>query len=155
MKEKCFVDTTVILKVILEKRIDVLEELSRYTLHTSVNVLEESAFKIVVSSVLEALKVEKVNVYKIKEEFEKGVGIDLISKRLHVLNYLKSRLIVIPLNDKIFEFSKEIIKKYRFLPNDALIVATCKHYGIKKIATFDEDFKRVDFIEVLEVKNES
>ena len=118
------------------------------------NVLEESAFKIVVSSVLEALKVEKVNIYKIiKEEFEKGVGIDLISKRLHVLNSLKSRLIVIPLNDKIFEFSKEIIKKYIFLPNDALIVATCKHYGIKKMVTFDKDFERVDFLEVLDVKN--
>ncbi len=37
------------------------------------------------------------------------------------------------------------------LPNDALIVATCKHYGIKKIATFDEDFGRVDFLEIVEV----
>ncbi len=151
MKEECFVDTTVILKVILEKQIDVLKKLSRYTLYTSVNVLEESAFKIVVSCVLEALEVEKTNIYKIKEGFEKGVRMDLISKRLHVLNFLKSRLIVLSLNDKIFEFSKEIIKKYRLLPNDALIAATCKHYGIKKIATFDEDFKRVDFLEVLEV----
>ncbi len=36
------------------------------------------------------------------------------------------------------------------LPNDALIAATCKYYGIKKIATFDEDFKRVDFLEVVD-----
>ncbi|WP_230972195.1 PIN domain-containing protein [Archaeoglobus neptunius] len=43
-----------------------------------------------------------------------------------------------------------IIEKYKLLPNDALIAATCKHYGIKKIATFDEDFKRVDFLEVIE-----
>jgi len=150
MREKCFVDTTVILKTILEKQIDVFERLSQYALYTSVNVLEESAFKIVVSCVLEALEVERVNIYKIKEEFEKGVGENLISKRLHVLNLLKSRLIVLPLDDKIFEFSKEVIKKHRLLPNDALIAATCKHYGIKKIATFDEDFRRVDFLEVLE-----
>ena len=38
----------------------------------------------------------------------------------------------------------EIVKNYGLLPNDALIVATCKHYGIKKIATFDEDFRRVE-----------
>ncbi|MEM0266718.1 MAG: PIN domain-containing protein [Archaeoglobaceae archaeon] len=44
-----------------------------------------------------------------------------------------------------------ILEEYRLLPNDALIAATCKHYGIKKIATFDEDFKRVDFLEVLEL----
>jgi hypothetical protein len=36
-------------------------------------------------------------------------------------------------------------------PNDALIAATCKHYGIRKIATFDEDFKRVDFLEIVRV----
>ena len=45
----------------------------------------------------------------------------------------------------------EIIEKYRILPNDALIAATCKHYGIRRIATFDEDFKRLDFLEVVEV----
>ncbi|OFV67733.1 MAG: protein containing PilT protein [Candidatus Syntrophoarchaeum caldarius] len=39
----------------------------------------------------------------------------------------------------------------RTLPNDALITATCKHYGIGKIATFDSDFKRVGFLEVVEV----
>ncbi|MGB2843081.1 MAG: PIN domain-containing protein [Halobacteriota archaeon] len=30
-----------------------------------------------------------------------------------------------------------------------LIAATCKHYGIDKIATFDPDFKRVDFLEII------
>ena len=39
----------------------------------------------------------------------------------------------------------EVMEKYRLLPNDALIAATCKHHGIRKIATFDPDFKRVDF----------
>ena len=43
----------------------------------------------------------------------------------------------------------DLILKYRLLPNDALIAATCKHHGIKKIATFDEDFKRVDFLEII------
>ena len=38
---------------------------------------------------------------------------------------------------------------YRLLPNDALITATCKHHGIRKIATFDPDFKRVDFLEAI------
>ncbi|RLI70967.1 hypothetical protein DRO97_10330 [Archaeoglobales archaeon] len=34
-------------------------------------------------------------------------------------------------------------------PERCLIVATCKHHGIKRVATFDEDFKRVDFLEVV------
>lgn len=42
-----------------------------------------------------------------------------------------------------------LMTKYKLLPNDALIAATCKHYGVKKIATFDPDFDRVDFLEVI------
>ncbi|RJS75350.1 PIN domain-containing protein [Methanophagales archaeon] len=41
------------------------------------------------------------------------------------------------------------ITKYGLLPNDALIAATCKHHGISKIATFDPDFKIVDFLETI------
>ena len=41
---------------------------------------------------------------------------------------------------------------YRLLPNDALITATCKHHGIRKIATFDSDFKRADFLEIIELE---
>ncbi|MHC1568270.1 MAG: PIN domain-containing protein [Candidatus Syntropharchaeia archaeon] len=40
-------------------------------------------------------------------------------------------------------------EKYKLLPSDALIAATCKHHGIKKIVTFDPDFKKVDFLEVV------
>lgn len=59
------------------------------------------------------------------------------------------------LNVKVLEpadFKKmwSIMEKYGLLPNDALIAATCKMHGIKKIATFDEDFKRVDFLEIFE-----
>ena len=43
----------------------------------------------------------------------------------------------------------EYMTKYRLLPNDALIVATCRAYNINDIATFDEDLKRVPWINVL------
>ena len=39
------------------------------------------------------------------------------------------------LNEEIFDLAKEISIKYKLLPNDALIAATCKYYGISKIAT--------------------
>ena len=44
---------------------------------------------------------------------------------------------------------RNVAEKYGLLPNDAVIAATCKHYGINKIATFDSDFKRVDFLETI------
>ena len=43
----------------------------------------------------------------------------------------------------------EMIRYYRLLPADAVITASCKYSGITKIATFDSDFKRVDFLEVI------
>jgi len=45
--------------------------------------------------------------------------------------------------------SKDVIKKYQLLPNNALIVSTCEFYGIEMIATFDNDFKRVETLEIL------
>ena len=46
------IDTTVLLKVILEGELEVLKKLSTYALYVPVNVLEEASFKIIVSSVL-------------------------------------------------------------------------------------------------------
>ncbi|MBU7010258.1 MAG: PIN domain-containing protein [Theionarchaea archaeon] len=37
---------------------------------------------------------------------------------------------------------------FSLLPNDALIAATCKFYGIRRIATYDKDFEKVDFLKV-------
>jgi len=65
--------------------------------------------------------------------------------------FLKKFSILILENKCNVDDFHSIMEKYNLLPNDALIAATCKHYGIKKIATFDGDFKRVEFLEVLEV----
>ncbi len=43
----------------------------------------------------------------------------------------------------------EALLKYRLLPSDAIIALTCKHLGIERILTFDEDFKRVPWLTVL------
>ena len=58
MKEKCLIDTTILLRVILEGDFDILKKLSSYILFLPVNVLEETSFKIVVSSVLDDLGIE-------------------------------------------------------------------------------------------------
>ena len=43
----------------------------------------------------------------------------------------------------------ETIKSHRLAPNDAQIALTCKHRGIGKLATFDEDFKRVPWLKII------
>ena len=53
------------------------------------------------------------------------------------------------ITEEVVEITSSLASKYKLLPNDALIAATCKQYGITKIATFDADFERVDFLEVI------
>ena len=43
----------------------------------------------------------------------------------------------------------DTLLNYRLLPSDAIIALTCRHYGIGRILTFDEDFKRIPWLTVL------
>ncbi|MCE4606761.1 MAG: PIN domain-containing protein [Desulfurococcales archaeon] len=43
----------------------------------------------------------------------------------------------------------ETIKHYKLAPNDAQITITCKHKNVKTLASFDKDFKRVPWLEVI------
>ncbi len=47
--------------------------------------------------------------------------------------------------------SCDLLRRSTSYYQNALIAATCKYYGIRKIATFDEDFERVYFLEVVEI----
>jgi len=61
----------------------------------------------------------------------------------------EERLILLPITLDVIEDATRIAMEYGLLPNDSLIAATCKHYGISTIATFDEDFKRVPWLRVI------
>ncbi len=44
-------------------------------------------------------------------------------------------------NDKsLFELVPKLMIKYNLLPNDAIILATCKIHDIKQLASHDTDF---------------
>ena len=45
--------------------------------------------------------------------------------------------------------ASSIATKHGLSPNDALIAATCKHYGIDTILTFDEDFTKISWVKVI------
>lgn len=41
---------------------------------------------------------------------------------------------------EISQLTIDFSKQFNLLPNDALILASCKHFGIKYLASFDSDF---------------
>jgi len=152
MKEKLAIDSSVLIKVLLENKKEIILSLVMdYELFVSSNILEETAYKIISLTISDMIGSKKF--HKIKEAWESGVGEEEIGTRIDILEDLTSTIIkVLYVNEKILRLSKRISFEIKLLPNDALITATCKHYGIRKIATFDPDFKRVDFLEVVELE---
>ena len=54
---------------------------------------------------------------------------------------LLSKLKWIDADKAIIPLHLDLMKKYNLLPNDALILATCKLNGIERIASYDVDFE--------------
>ena len=70
---------------------------------------------------------------------------NLISSLIKELkNYSELLLLfkVLEENKEILNISLRFIEKYNLLTNDALILATCKYYGIDKIVSLDNDFEK-------------
>jgi predicted nucleic acid-binding protein len=56
-------------------------------------------------------------------------------------DYFLLNFTIIPVTEKILKIAKMVIKEYGLLPNDAIILATCKDYGVKYLISIDrEDF---------------
>ncbi len=69
MKQKCFIDTTIILRIIFQKDKVLLNKLVKeFELYSSPNVLEEATFKIIVETLKEIHG--EINLNKIKSIFE-------------------------------------------------------------------------------------
>lgn len=49
---------------------------------------------------------------------------------------------ILEMNEDILTDSYEFMKKYNLLPNDSLILSTCKYYGINHLASYNSDFKK-------------
>jgi len=147
------IDSSVLIDAVVYVRPKALERIiSLYEAFIPVNALEETLFKTIIGVVGGSIK--KDNLFEIKKAWIKGIGREEVENRFDVVfDLIQNDLIkVLDLNTQIFEISYLFSKIYGLFPNDALIAATCKHYGIRKIATFDPDFKRVDFLEILELE---
>ncbi len=148
--EKIFIDSTVFIKYARGED-DLLLKLIGNELYTSTNVFEECFYKLLLLKCGDITG--KISVYKLKDSLKKNY--DAFKDVFEFMDFFESLLSMkvvhlLEINLEILRIMSDIVEKYKLLPNDALIAATCKYYDIKKIATFDEDFKRVDFLEVVE-----
>ncbi len=59
MKDSCVVDSSVLIKVLLENRVELMKKLKDYKICIPVNVLEETFFKIIIQICSDILKTER------------------------------------------------------------------------------------------------
>ena len=144
-------DTTIFVSHCMIGDESLIRLLENFNLSTSPNVIGEAFYKSLY------LKTEdltgKSGIYYLREAYTKDKSayesiFEYYSTFIRQLVDAGS-LTLLPLTSEIVFDSIRISWKYSLLPNDALIAATCRHYGIKKIATFDEDFEKIDFLEIV------
>ncbi|MCK4310967.1 MAG: PIN domain-containing protein [Methanomicrobia archaeon] len=135
-----FIDSNIILNHLRndKKSTNILKKIQNREIKGYIN-------QIVLSEVLYTYMkyVTKEESYVLKKNPEKIKNIE-IRDVIDLFNVFK----FLNFNENILSLVGKVISAYGLLPNDALIAATCKHYGIKNIATFDKDFKRVEFLNV-------
>ncbi len=119
---------------------------------TAQNVIEETFFKLLY---LETERIfGKTGKFVVKEKFRKHTK-EYQKVRKYVREFLIANIRngiigLLDINEKIIIDFVEIAFNYSLLPNDALIAATCKYHGIRKIITFDSDFESMEFIEIID-----
>ena len=88
--------------------------------------------------------------YKLRDKVRKGLSDEARAFLDGLRSFIEEFQIrmILPPRDPIMLL--DIIINYRLMPADAAIAASCKCHGITKIATLDADFKRVDFLEVID-----
>lgn len=127
---KIFVDSSILIEYIKGNMLDLYEALieQQHNLFTNQVGISEYLFHfIAVKGQKSPLSVKESG--KIAEVFGNRNPFDMIPDMKHLDH-----------NQEIAFKAFGIMKKYKMLPNDAIIVATCDYFKIKNLASYDKDF---------------
>jgi uncharacterized protein len=138
-----FLDTSFIIPLIIEtdttRRVRDFFSSFSGTCAVSMSVYEESFF--VGLRIIAEDEFGITGTTKLKEHIlNKGYG--FADEFIRNLNDVFSEVAIVSDSSNLSAIT-EIARTYALLPNDALIVATCREHSIPKIATFDRDFSKV------------
>jgi predicted nucleic acid-binding protein len=149
-RSEVFIDSSVLVGLNLgdEKAKKLVKSLIEegFTLVINPIVFSETAYKVMFTlAIRDGLK----GVYDLRKHLDEYTWV-YERVRSSIERLMKSGFLkVIEVDWKISKLSAELGEKYGLLTNDAIIAATCKYHEIERIATFDSDFEKVDFLEVV------
>lgn len=147
-----FLDTSFIVSLLIEtektKNARKFFNENEDTFVTCVSVYEETFFVGIKLIAEDRLKI--ASSYSLRDYIKKN-GYDFADTFFNYMHEIFDIVeVVCDIND--IKLIENVATTCRLMPNDALIAATCKYYGIMKLATFDDDFNRVDFLEVVKTE---
>jgi predicted nucleic acid-binding protein len=102
--------------------------------------------KDMLSFILKSISHNEIEAF-INEVVESEVIYKLVFKAKPKMDLEKLKIILfsftsLEIGENTREIFFDIIKKYNLKPNDALILATCKHHNIKYLISLDSDFEK-------------
>ena len=128
---RAFVDTNMIIEHLVGS-IDLLEIREKFNILYTNSIVFSEALMVY----LRALTGERAYTLKHNPELIKGHESEL-REFLTFFGLFRE----FEINRSIETLAVEYMAKYGLLPNDAMILATCKFYGIKYLVSFDSDFE--------------
>ncbi len=143
MNNKIFIDSSIF-----------IENFKGNTTAKEILELATDKFDVYINSIVFSEVLFKLMVLKSGKSILTIKSQNLISSLIKELkNYSELLLLfeVLEENKEVLNISLEFIEKYNLLTNDALILATCKYYGIDKIASFDSDFEKATITEKIKL----
>jgi hypothetical protein len=113
----------------------------------TLRILDELLFALIRLEAWRSFGIRKLEELR---NFVRKRGIKVFDDVMNDVKEFVEKLNIVVLEDKgSFQEVLEAMRKYDLLPGDAIIAVTAKHYSIRRIATFDQDFKKVPWLEVI------
>ncbi len=140
-----FLDSSVIVNLIVDTELTEFAEkvIEDFPLLTSETVIDESIYVIIRK--LFALRGVR-NRFDVKRRILTPEGKEIINEAIELVVELIEENDVAIVRDADIYLTMATMKEYLLLPHDAKIIATMLQNGVRKLGTFDEDFKRIDGI---------
>lgn len=132
MTNKIFIDSSVLVEPLQNRKVEFYKNLisnSNYVNCINSIVVSEYLYKYIgLQNLGSPRKIQSDN--KIAEALQP-----------YFITETLKEFLFIEVNENVVSLAPALMDKYNLLPNDAIILATCKIYNITQLASHDKDFK--------------
>ena len=129
---KIFLDTSVLIEYIKGNKTEFLDYLFSQNVDCCINHIVDSEFIYIYLGLMSG---------KSPMSLREAAMVSVVLNETEPYEFIQG-FEVLTMDEEILTKSYEIMKKYDFLPNDAIILSTCLRYKLRLLGSFDSDFTK-------------